>query len=49
VEEVLFDITHAILDAPFGVRRELRLMRIKQNRFSPSRILFTLGAASALS
>jgi CubicO group peptidase (beta-lactamase class C family) len=32
-----------------GVRRELRLMQVKQNSFSPSRILFTLGAGSDLS
>jgi hypothetical protein len=28
------------------VRRELLLMQIKQNSFSKSRILFTLGVAS---
>jgi len=36
-------------DFSFGVRRELRLMQVKQNSFSPSRILFTLGAGSDLS
>lgn len=33
-------------DAVLGVRRELLLMQIKQNSFSKSRILFTLGVAS---
>jgi hypothetical protein len=37
------------LNETFGVRRELRLMQVKQNSFSPSRILFTLGAGSDLS
>jgi hypothetical protein len=34
------------LNVFFGVRRELLLMQIKQNSFSKSRILFTLGVAS---
>jgi hypothetical protein len=36
----------AAFDFAFGVRRELLLMQIKQNSFSKSRILFTLGVAS---
>jgi len=48
-QEVLFDKFDGIFDAPFGVGRELRLTRVKQNNFSPSRIHSTLGAVGVLS
>jgi hypothetical protein len=44
-----FQMAVARFHIAVGVRRELRLMQVKQNSFSPSRILFTLGAGSDLS
>ena len=48
-QEVFLEVTNGILDAPFGVGRELHPMRLTPNSSSPSSTLSTRGAVSALS